>query len=200
MTYRLDEIKILIVEDMLPMLTLTKSLLQIFGFKEIIGARSGPEAFELYCKENPDIIITDWIMEPMSGLEFINKIRKDPKSPNPFVPIILMTGYSSRKHVELARDNGMTEFLVKPYTARDLYNKVAQLIEKPRQFVSCEQYFGPDRRRKEDSYQGPIRRKLDYYEAKQKEANADDDIIMRNKEIKQNTKSKKSGKKTTKAK
>lgn len=169
MTYQLDDVKILIVEDMLPMLTLTKSILQIFGFKKVIGARNGEEAFEIYKQDNIDIIITDWMMEPMDGLELIKKIREDSNGPNQFIPIILMTGYSSRARVEKARDNGMTEFLVKPYTAKKLYNKLVHLIEKPRQFVQSKNFCGPDRRRKEDDYDGPIRRKKDYYAAQRKE-------------------------------
>ncbi len=182
MTYKLDQIKILVVEDMLPMLTLTKSILTIFGFKKLFSARDGEEGYKLYLKEEPDLIITDWHMEPMDGLEMIDKIRSDKNSPNPYVPIIVMTGYSSRKRVEKARDNGMTEFLMKPYTARDLYKKIVQLIEKPRQFVKSEDFFGPDRRRRVDDYQGPVRRIEDQNEKNEKREQEADDIILRNKD------------------
>lgn len=162
MAYRLNEVKVLIVEDMQPMLSLTKSLLSIFGFKELIGATSGEEAFELCVKNDPDVIITDWLMQPMDGLELIKKIRTEPSSPNPYVPIILMTGYSDKLRVEHARDSGVTEFLVKPYTARDLYARIVQIIEKPRQFVDAGTFFGPDRRRRKNfAYDGPTRRASD---------------------------------------
>jgi len=162
MAYSLNKVKVLIVEDMQPMLSLTKSLLSIFGFKEIIGTTSAEEAFELYKKDQPDVVITDWLMEPMSGLDLIDKIRKEPGSPNPYVPIILMTGYSDRLRVERARDTGVTEFLVKPYTSRDLYARIVQIIEKPRQFVDAGTFFGPDRRRRKNyEYSGPMRRASD---------------------------------------
>lgn len=163
MPYKLDEIKILVVEDLLPMLTLTKSILQIFGFKKIIGARNSEEAFRMFCEEDPDIVITDWFMTPYDGLELIQKIRKDEESPNPYVPIILMSGYTDKRRVEEGRDNGMTEFLMKPYTSRDLYKKIVMLIERPRQFVKAKEYFGPDRRRKIEEYIGPVRRMKDLY-------------------------------------
>jgi DNA-binding NtrC family response regulator len=90
-----------------------------------------------------------------------------------------MTGYSNRDRVEAARDHGMTEFLVKPYTARDLYNRIVRLIEKPRQFVKTREFFGPDRRRhKEDEYEGEGKRKKDYYAEKSKELREAADIIM----------------------
>ena len=92
-----------------------------------------------------------------------------------------MTGYSNRSRVETARDNGMTEFLVKPYTARDLYNRIARLIDQPRRFVKTKDFFGPDRRRhKDEGYEGEIKRKKDYYAAQEKELKeAAEEIIMR---------------------
>jgi DNA-binding response OmpR family regulator len=75
--------------------------------------------------------------------------------------IVMMTGYSHKIRVEEARDVGVTEFLVKPFRARDLYARIEQLIEKPRRFVEAEAFFGPDRRRrkmKAEEYKGPKRR------------------------------------------
>lgn len=159
MPYTLDKAKILIVDDMKPMLGLTKSILGILGFKEIYDASNGEEAFNLLCKHDPDIVVTDWMMEPMDGLEFTRMIRKSPLSPNPYVPVLMMTGFSSRLRVEEARDIGITEFLVKPFSSRDLYTRIVQIIEKPRQFVDAGTFFGPDRRRKlSDNYGGPRRR------------------------------------------
>ncbi len=162
MAYSLDKAKILIVDDMKPMLALTQSVLNIFGFKDVFIAENGEEAFELVCKHDPDLIITDWMMAPMDGLDLAKLVRLSPLSPNPYVPIIMMTGFSSRLRVESARDKGITEFLVKPFTSRDLYSRVVQIIEKPRQFVDAGTFFGPDRRRKiTKDYQGPRRRDIE---------------------------------------
>ncbi len=150
MAYDLSHVKILIVEDMQPMLALTISLLKAFGFKNLHGAKDAEEGFRLYCSINPDLVITDWLMEPYDGMELISRIRRHPASPNKFVPIILMSGYSDRARVEKARDKGVTEFLMKPYSAKDLYARIVQIVEKPRQFVDTGEFFGPDRRRKKD--------------------------------------------------
>lgn len=159
MSYTLSTVKILVVDDMTPMLTLCKTILGVFGFKNVHTAQSGAEAIEAVIRLDPDLIITDWMMEPMDGLEMTNEIRRNPKSPNPYVPIIMMTGFSSKIRVEAARDSGITEFLVKPFTARDLYNRITQIIEKPRQFVDTGGFFGPDRRRRHvPDYEGPKRR------------------------------------------
>ncbi|MCK5284080.1 MAG: response regulator [Alphaproteobacteria bacterium] len=159
MSYTLNKAKILIVDDMKPMLALTQSVLKIFGFKNVFVAGGGEEAFEIVCKEDPDIVITDWMMSPMDGLELASVIRRNPAAPNPYVPIIMMTGFSSRLRVENARDKGITEFLVKPFSSQDLYKRVVQIIERPRQFVDSGTFFGPDRRRKASAdYKGPRRR------------------------------------------
>jgi len=162
MAYNLENVRILVVDDMQPMLDLTKAILNIFGFEHVYTANNGEKAFELACSKEPDLIITDWIMEPMDGLELTKMIRNDKRSPDPFVPIIMMTGFSSKLRVEEARDAGITEFLVKPYTSEDLYRRVHQIIEKPRQFVEADEFFGPDRRRRMDTnYNGPSKRSAD---------------------------------------
>lgn len=162
MSYSFDKVRILIVEDNIPMLEICKSLLLTFGVGDVLPAKNGEDAFRLFCKENPDIVITDWMMSPMDGISLTRRIRNDPASPNHYVPVVLMTGFSERKRVMQARDAGATEFLVKPFTARDLYKRIAQIIERPRQFVRSEDFFGPDRRRKADeSFVGPLKRVTD---------------------------------------
>lgn len=162
MPYDLSTAKILIVDDMVPMLTLTKSILSIFGFKNLYTAQSADEAIKILIEKDPDLVITDWMMKPTNGLEFTRQIRKNPKSPNPFVPVVMMTGFSSKLRVEEARDCGITEFLVKPFTSRDLFSRISQIIEKPRQFVDTGEFFGPDRRRKRiNDYDGPQKREAD---------------------------------------
>ncbi|MEM9468555.1 MAG: response regulator [Pseudomonadota bacterium] len=159
MTYKLSTVSVLVVEDLQPMRILIQSVLDIMGFKNIVLAHNGEEAYEHFCKYGTDLIITDWMMQGMGGLELIEKVRTDENSPDPFVPIILMTGYSNKMRVEIARDCGMTEFLAKPFKSQDLYNRIVQIVEKPRQFIKSEEFFGPDRRRrKDDIYEGPIRR------------------------------------------
>lgn len=162
MVYKFDQASVLVVDDMPPMVTLTKSLLEIFGFRKIYTANNAERAFEIFCKESPDLVLTDWQMEPYDGIELTHQIRTDSRSPNPYVPIILMTGYSAKMRVMQARDIGVTEFLVKPFTSQDLYARIEQVIEKPRQFVDADGFFGPDRRRRiVKDYEGPFRREDD---------------------------------------
>lgn len=159
MAYNFSKVSILVVEDNQPMVDLLKSLLETFGIKRIMTAKDGEEGFKIFQRESPDLVITDWMMKPTDGISLSRRLRNDPMSPNQFVPIILMTGFSEKRRVMQARDAGVTEFLVKPFNARDLYRRISQIIERPRQFVRSEDFFGPDRRRKtKDDYDGPQRR------------------------------------------
>lgn len=169
MSYQFKNITVLIVESTKAMFDLTKSVLTTFGVNQIYSAYNYDDGFEQFCTLNPDLLIIDWLEDPKNGLELTRKIRQDPQSPNPFTPIILMTGYSQKRRVIAARDSGITEFLVKPFTSKALYQRIEQLIERPRNFVKCETYFGPDRRRKrEQDYMGKERRSFD--QPKPKEA------------------------------
>ncbi len=162
MAYDFSQVSVLIVEDNQPMVDLLASLLEAYGVSKIYSARDGDEGFEVFKKELPDLILSDWMMKPVDGISFTRRIRNDVSSPNKFVPIILMTGFSEKRRVMQARDAGVTEFLVKPFNARDLYRRIVQIIERPRQFVRSEDFFGPDRRRKRESnYAGPRRREED---------------------------------------
>lgn len=162
MPYQFENVSILLVEDNLPMLELAKALILSFGIQTVYTAKNGEDGFRLFCEHNPDLVITDWMMKPMDGISLTRRIRNDPRSPNQFAPVVLMTGFSERRRVVQARDAGVTEFLVKPFNARDLYKRINQIIERPRQFIRSEDFFGPDRRRKRvDGYQGPLKRETD---------------------------------------
>jgi CheY-like chemotaxis protein len=148
MSFKFEKLNVLIVEDTVPMRKLVTSVLDTLGIGTIYTANNGETGYELYCRENPDIIITDWHMIPTSGIELVNKIRKSPDSPNKMIPIIMMTGYSAMPRVSEARDSGATEFLVKPFSANDLARRIAYVINKPRDYIETEDFFGPDRRRR----------------------------------------------------
>ena len=159
----IKDLSILVVEDTLPMLSMICSTLNILGIKEVHRARNGEEGFEEFVANKPDLVMTDWFMEPVDGLQLVTKIRTSPRSKDKTVPIIMITGYSALKRVQQARDYGVTEFLIKPFTAKAIATRLNHIIEKPRGFVEADEYFGPDRRRRRDpNYDGPLRRDEDF--------------------------------------
>ena len=158
-----EHLKALVVEDNVHMRTLLRSLLKSLGLRKVYEAADGESAFRLLCVKLPDFVLTDLTMKPMDGLSFTRLVRLSPDSPNPYVPIIMVTGHSERHRVEAARDAGVTEVLAKPITAQSLFLRIAEIVERPRPYMRCVQYFGPDRRRHNDlEYGGPLRRKDDF--------------------------------------
>jgi two-component system, chemotaxis family, chemotaxis protein CheY len=104
----------------------------------------------------PDIVITDWAMPIFDGIELTQMIRQPGANPNPYVPIIMLTGHSEKKRVLAARDAGITEFLAKPISAKGLYKRIVNVVANSRPFIKTRTYFGPDRRRNVNpNYVGP---------------------------------------------
>ena len=110
-------------------------------------------------------------MSPIDGVEFTRLVRNATDSPNPFLPIIMLTGHAERVRVMECRDAGVTEFVVKPVTARAVLDRLNNVIFKPRAFVRTSEYFGPDRRRRQDpAFEGPWRREGDDQKAAARKA------------------------------
>ncbi len=159
MGFKFEKLSVLVVEDTLPMQKLVSSVLGTLGVGRILTANNGDEGFEVFCYENPDILLVDWHMAPVDGIELIRKIRQDKASPNRVVPVIMMSGYSALTRVSKALDLGATQFLVKPFFSNDLARRIAYVINKPRDFIEIDGFFGPSRRRRpDDDYAGPLRR------------------------------------------
>lgn len=103
------------------------------------------------------MVLIDWAPN-FDGVGLLNKIRTDPESVNPFVPVIMVTTHSEVKRVLEVRDAGMTEYLTKPISAKRLYQRISAIVETERPFVRISEFFGPDRRRKSTEPDGDERR------------------------------------------
>ena len=157
--YRFDRLKILVVDDNAHMRKLVVTILQAFGTVQIYEAANGEQAWAMLRDANPDVIVLDWVMEGMSGLDFATQVRTSPQTPNPFVPIIMLTGHTAIDHVRQARDAGVNEFMAKPVSVKAILTRLISVIEHPRPYVRTRSYFGPCRRRRtHDEYRGPERR------------------------------------------
>lgn len=142
---KLNKLDILVADgDPFMAETLTATL-KGMGFERVSQAQSG-EAAEAHLAKNPtDLLITEWAMQPVDGLELVGRLRKKP-SAHQTMPIIMLTARSEKKDVEQARDAGITEFLSKPYTAETLFTRLQHVVDAPRSFILSKDYVGPDRR------------------------------------------------------
>lgn len=146
--YDLSSLNVMVVEDNKNMQNLLRAILNALGVRNIRELSTGPEAFQELRHFDADIIISDWNMAPMDGLSFAKKVRTDPNSPNPYVPIIMLTGHTETTRVMEARDAGINMFLAKPISVKALSERLTLMIDNPARFVRTPTYFGPDRRRK----------------------------------------------------
>ena len=155
----LERVKFMVVDGNAHMVQIVKTLLRGFGVTRIVEARDAAEAFEHLKTDSIDIVIVEYMMEGLDGIEFIRLVRTAVDSPDRFIPIIMLTGRSERSNVYMARDAGATEFCCKPVTATQLFRKVVAIVDHPRPFICAPTFCGPDRRRKPDgTYAGPERR------------------------------------------
>ena len=157
--YKFDRLKILVVDDNAHMRKLVTTILQAFGVNQIQEAETGQRAWTVLREFNPDVLVLDWVMENMSGLELVQMLRTNPQTPNPFVPVIMLTGHTSLDHVTQARDAGVNEFIAKPVSVKTMMSRLVSVIQHPRPYVRTGAYFGPCRRRRgAEEYRGPERR------------------------------------------
>jgi two-component system, chemotaxis family, chemotaxis protein CheY len=155
-----DKIRFLHVDDNAHMLNIVKTMLRGFGAVHLFEARNSKDALERLRNDAIDIVLLDYVIGEEDGVEFLRRVRRDPGSPAPFVPVIMLTAQSERARVEAARDAGVSEFCTKPITAADLLRKLQGVIDHPRAFIRSDGYAGPDRRRRDNpDYKGPERRK-----------------------------------------
>ena len=120
MAYDLEQLNILLIEDDAWMCALIRDMLYAFGISNTQTAQEGSKAYAELRHFPADIVLTDWVMEPLDGFDFTRMVRTAPDSPNPFVPIIMLTAHSSMERVIQARDSGVNELLAKPITAKGL--------------------------------------------------------------------------------
>lgn len=162
MSAELANLRFLLVDDNHHMRAIVGAILKGVGVKHLREAMDGAEALQLLREGPVDIAIVDFKMEPLDGVQFTQLVRNAPDSVDPFLPIIMLTGFAERNRVFEARDAGVTELVVKPVTARSLLDRINIVIFKPRPFIRSGDYFGPCRRRRDEiHYAGPFRRQSD---------------------------------------
>ena len=175
-SYDLSNFTILVVEDSAYMHSLLTSMLKSFSVGDILVSEGGEEAIDVLkvtqartvsrYVNKVDIILMDWLMARGSGEELLKWIRTHEKDSIRFLPVIVISGYTTSVITQKARDLGANEVLVKPVSGNSLAQRICSVIERPRNFIKVSTYFGPDRRRKDENRTGPERRKTTAQEIK----------------------------------
>ena len=128
MTKRVEDASVLIVDDYHAMIGKMKSMLLQLGFRKIDSADNGNKAIEMMHQKPYDLVISDWNMEPITGLELLREVRRNGSISN--TAFIMVTTESHHETIATAKEAGADGCLVKPFDAGILRNKVIDVIEE----------------------------------------------------------------------
>jgi len=146
-TDQIQALTILVVDDNQYMRKTIRNLLVNCGIKDIYEANDGIAALDAIRSIAPDVVILDWEMPLLSGAELVRIIRSPGVFPMPDVPIIMLSGHGERWRVVEAVRLGVHEYLVKPVSAKAIYDRLVSIVMQPRPVVQLGDYYGPEPRK-----------------------------------------------------
>jgi two-component system chemotaxis response regulator CheY len=118
--------QILIVDDYKTMLRIIRNLLKQLGFNNVDEATDGSAALQKLRDKEYQLVISDWNMEPMSGMQLLTEVRADTKLKD--LPFIMITAESKTENVIAAKEAGVSNYIVKPFNAATLKTKLAAVL------------------------------------------------------------------------
>lgn len=118
--------RILVVDDSSTMRRIIKNTLTRLDYEDIEEAENGAEAWKIMCNKEIDILVTDWNMPEMNGLELVKKVRAEDKYKE--MPIIMITTEGGKSEVIIALKAGVNNYIVKPFTPQVLKEKLEDVL------------------------------------------------------------------------
>ena len=118
--------RVLIVDDYKTMLRIIRNLLKQIGFSNVEEASDGSTALDIMRGEQIDLVISDWNMEPMTGLQLLKEVRADDNLKD--TPFIMVTAESKTENVVAAKQAGVSNYIVKPFNAETLKTKLESVL------------------------------------------------------------------------
>jgi two-component system chemotaxis response regulator CheY len=140
-------LRVLIIDDSQFMRKIVRNCLLNVGVKDAYEAGDGIDGLEAIRTIGPDIVILDWELPLLNGAELARIVRSPGVFPTPNVPIIMLSSYGERWRVIEASRIGVNEYLVKPVSAKALFDRMVAIVAKPRPIVQVGTYYGPEPRR-----------------------------------------------------
>jgi len=122
------DLKILVVDDFATMRKVIRNLLKQVGYEDIVEAEDGVAALRILKAQKVDMIISDWNMPNMTGLELLKAVRADADLTK--IPFLMVTAEALQDNVVEAVKSGVSNYIVKPFTAEVLNEKIAKILEK----------------------------------------------------------------------
>lgn len=120
--------RVLIVDDFSTMRRIIKNLLSDLGFTNSVEAEDGHSALSVLRQDAVELVITDWNMPGMSGIELLRAIRADPAFQT--LPVLMVTAEAKREQIIQAAQAGVNGYIIKPFTAQTLEEKLVKVFER----------------------------------------------------------------------
>lgn len=120
--------KVLVVDDFSTMRRIVKNLLRELDMKNLQEADDGSSAVPMLEDGDFDLVVTDWNMPEMDGYELLKYIRASPKLQH--IPVLMVTAESKREQIVMAAKAGVNGYIVKPFTAKTLHEKLSKISER----------------------------------------------------------------------
>ncbi|MFO8156077.1 MAG: response regulator [Pseudomonadota bacterium] len=120
--------KILVVDDIRTMRNVIKGILRNLGFTQLLDAEDGNQALGLLRSEDLDLVICDWNMPKMNGLEVLETMRSEDALRG--IPFIMVTAENSKARITKAIESGTDEYVVKPFNEDTMRTKIANALKK----------------------------------------------------------------------
>lgn len=139
------------------------SLMRDAGSPDVLVARCADSALTVMDQSLPSMIVADWNDQEDASedrLRLVRRIRESESSAYRRTPIIMISQPRSRREIEMARDTGVTEFIITPIAPVTLQARIRSLYDKPRDFVASARFNGPDRRRRKRHAAGPSYKRM----------------------------------------
>lgn len=146
-------LNILIVDGNSYMRRLTRTMLTNLGAKQVIEAADGLAGLEAIRTGDPDVMLLDWDMPVLDGMEVMRIVRSPGVFPRPNLPIIMLTSRGQRSNVVQALRGGAHEYLVKPTSPKALRDRLTSIVLNPRPMIKLGDYYVPQPRRRPGSFE-----------------------------------------------
>ncbi|MDF1749121.1 MAG: response regulator, partial [Alphaproteobacteria bacterium] len=152
-------LSVLVIEDSAFMRSIIIAVLRALGVERILVAENGEQGIKTMAPSGVskssmigltgvDLVLCDYFMPNVDGAMFLRWLRRSDRSPDRFLPVIMISAAADADVLFTARDAGMDEFLAKPFSAESMAQRISAVVHSPRPYIYCSSYFGPDRRRK----------------------------------------------------
>ncbi len=152
------KLTVLLIDDDRHLRGIIKAMLLSFPNITFLDESHAAYGWDAYCQHAPDLIIVDWEMPKVNGLQFIRRVRHSQTSPYPETPLILLTGHTTKNLISKALDAGVDQVLSKPVSADLLFKKMTAALSRQGPLIKTDSDLGRDRRHETAGFRGRDRR------------------------------------------